>query len=61
MEGLGMANLQKDTFPHEICAIVPSTKQFGFNKRKLSGVKLGERTPQNYFLTMGPRRPHNLG
>jgi hypothetical protein len=33
---------------------MPSTKQFGFKKRKLSGVKLGERVPQNHFLAMGP-------
>jgi hypothetical protein len=34
MEGVGMANFYKDTFPHENYAIMPSTKQFGFKKKK---------------------------
>jgi hypothetical protein len=51
MEGVDMANFLKDTFPPlpEICVIMPSTRQFGYEKRNLSGVKLGERAPQNHF------------
>jgi len=28
-----------------------STRQFGYNKRKLSGVELGKRGPENYLWT----------
>jgi hypothetical protein len=35
----------------EIYATIAVDRQFGHKKRKLSGVKLGERAPQNRFLT----------
>jgi hypothetical protein len=35
----------------ENCAIVPHTRQFGYKKRNLLEVKLGERGLQNNLLT----------
>lgn len=36
---------------YKICAIVPPMRQFGGKYMNLFGVKLGERSPQNRFLT----------
>jgi hypothetical protein len=61
MEGVGTANFYKDTFPHEISAIMPSTKQSGCkNKEKfrdLSSVAMLSKPLVDY----GAKWPHNLG
>jgi hypothetical protein len=43
-------NILKNYFFIEDCAILPARK-FGYKKRNLLGVKLGERGPQNHFCT----------
>jgi len=47
----GMPILLKKCFFIETCAILHPLRKFGYKKRNLLGVKLGERGPQNHFYT----------
>jgi len=47
----GLPKICKNNFLRVVCASMPSTGQFGYRMRNLSGIKLVKRGPQNHFLT----------
>jgi hypothetical protein len=47
----GLPEIRKKVlFQRSMWAIMPSTRQFGYKKRRLARVKLGKRGPENRFL-----------
>ena len=58
--GCGMLKFLKNYFFKETCAIMPSTRGFGFKNRNFGGFSPGKEVPKTLFGLRWPRLLHNL-